>query len=101
MFGEHHAGYLSTALKNQQREVKSVADNEIVYITENGWGKYVFMSNEVFNNAVKSAVDEAICQEQLAIALRESRQDFEEGRYCSSREEMMAAVAAKRETPHV
>ena len=36
--------YPSTALKNQQREIKQLADTQIVYITENGRGKYVFMS---------------------------------------------------------
>ena len=28
--------YPSTALKNQQREIKEIADTEVVYITENG-----------------------------------------------------------------
>lgn len=92
--------YPSTALKNQQREIKSVADNEIVYITENGWGKYVFMSTEVFEKTVKQAVEEAAYQRRLADALRESHNDFDEGRYYSSRKDMLAAVAAKRETAH-
>lgn len=40
---------------------------------------------------------ENVLYEQLAAdALRESRADFEEGRYYSSREELMAAVAAKK-----
>lgn len=34
--------YPSTALKNQQREIKQLADTQIVFITENGRGKYVF-----------------------------------------------------------
>ena len=63
----------STALKNQRREIKSIADNEVVYITENGWGKYVFMSNDVFDQAIKKAVDEAIYQRQISDALHESR----------------------------
>lgn len=89
--------YPSTALKNQQREIKSIADSEVVYITENGWGKYVFMSNEVFNKAVTQAVEEALYQQRLNEALRESRKDFEEGRSYNSREKMLEAVAAKRE----
>lgn len=36
-------------------------------------------------------------EERLKRALGESRRDFEEGRSYSSREEMLAAVAAKRE----
>lgn len=29
--------YPSTALKNQQREIKQLADTQIAYITENGF----------------------------------------------------------------
>ena len=87
----------STALKTQQREVKSIADNEIVHITENGWGKYVFMSEEVFKRTVDQAVEDALYESRLANALRESRKDYEEGSYYSSREDLLAAVAQKRE----
>ncbi|WP_165253631.1 sodium:proline symporter [Adlercreutzia sp. ZJ304] len=89
--------YPSTALKNQQREIKSKADNEIVHITENGWGKYVFMSEEVFQHAVDQAVQDAIYEQRMTDALRESRHDFYEGLYYSSREDLLAAVAKKRE----
>lgn len=47
--------YPSTALKNQQREIKSIADAEIVYITENGRGKYVFMSEDVLQKQIDEA----------------------------------------------
>ena len=89
--------YPSTALKNQQREIKAIADNEIVHITENGWGKYVFMSEDVFNSTVNQAVEDALYEKRLADALRDSRRDFEEGRFYTSRESMMDAVAKKRE----
>ena len=36
--------YSSTALASRQREVKDVADRQVVYITENGNGAYVFLS---------------------------------------------------------
>ena len=86
----------STALKNQQREIKAIAENEIVHITENGWGKYVFMSEEVLKQTVDQAVEDALYEKRLADALRESRKDFEEGRYYSSRGDLLAAVAQKR-----
>lgn len=92
--------YPSTALKNQQREIKAIADNEIVHITENGWGKYVFMSEDVLKRTVEQAVEEALYEQRLADALAESRADFEEGRCYGSRSEMMAAVARKREELH-
>lgn len=92
--------YPSTALKNQQREIKAKADNEIVHITENGWGKYVFMSEDVLQRTVDQAVEDALYEKRLADALSESRADFEEGRCYASRAEMMAAVAREREALH-
>lgn len=88
--------YPSTALKNQQREIKARADKEIVHITENGHGKYAFMSEEVFQNKINEAVEEALYAERMAEALRESRKDFAEGRYYTSREDLMAAIQEKR-----
>ncbi len=92
--------YPSTALKNQQREIKAAAAREIVHITENGWGKYVFMSEDVFERAVERAVEEALYEKRLADALRESRRDFDEGRSYTSRESMLAAAAKRREASH-
>ena len=84
------------AYLNQQREIKSIADAEIVYITENGRGKYVFMSEDVLQKQIDEAVEEALYEQRLGDALRESRADFEAGRYYSSREDLMKAVASKR-----
>ena len=87
----------STALKNQQREIKKLADTQLVYITENGRGKYVFTSQEVLDQIVADAVEYALYEQRLSDALAESRDDFENGRYYTSRENLMAAVNAKRE----
>lgn len=92
--------YPSTALKNQQREIKAKADKEIVHITENGWGKYVFMSEDILQQTIEQAVEDALYEKRLADALSASREDFKEGRYYSSREDLMAAVAKKREAAH-
>ncbi|WP_041690901.1 hypothetical protein [Eggerthella sp. YY7918] len=88
--------YPSVALKNQQREIKAIADTEIVYITENGRGKYAFMSEEVLQQKINEAIEDALYEQRMFQALQESRNDFEEGRYYSSREELAAAVASKR-----
>ena len=88
--------YPSTALKNQQKEIKSIADHEVVYITENGRGKYVFASQEVFEREIERAVEEALYEQRVADALRESRDDYASGRSYSSREELLEAVAQKR-----
>lgn len=87
----------STALKNEQREIKKLADTQLVYITENGRGKYVFTSQEVLDQIIADAVEDALYEQRLSDALAESRDDFENGRYYTSRENLMAAVNAKRE----
>lgn len=87
----------STALKNQQRDIKKLADTQLVYITENGRGKYVFTSQEVLDQIIADAVEDALYEQRLSDALAESRDDFENGRYYTSRENLMAAVNAKRE----
>ena len=88
--------YPSTALKNQQREIKQLADTQIVYITENGRGKYVFMSEDVLQKQIYSAVENALYESRMAEALRESREDFAQGRFHSSRADLLAAVERKR-----
>lgn len=88
--------YPSTALKNQQREIKQLADTQIVYITENGRGKYVFMSENVLQKQIDSAVENALYEARMAEALRESREDFAQGRFYSSRTDLLAAVERKR-----
>ncbi len=89
--------YPSTALKNQQREIKKLADTQLVYITENGRGKYVFTSEEVLDRVVSDAVEKALYEQRLSDALAESRGDFDSGRYFTSRESLMDAVNAKRQ----
>lgn len=88
--------YPSTALKNEQRAIKAIADKEIVYITENGRGKYLFMSQEVHDREIERAVEDALYEARLRGALNASTDDFEAGRYYTSRDELMAAVELKR-----
>lgn len=88
--------YPSTALKNQQREIKQLADTQIVYITENGRGKYVFMSENVLQKQIDSAVENALYEARMAEALKESREDFAQGRFYSSRADLLASVERKR-----
>lgn len=88
--------YPSVSLKTQQREIKDIADSEFVYITENGRGKYIFTSEEVMKRHIEDAIEDALYEHRLAEALRESRKDFEEGRYYTSRAELWAAVEDER-----
>ena len=89
--------YPSTALKNEQRAIKAIADSEVVYITENGRGKYLFMSQEVHDREIADAVEQALYEYRMAEALHASRKDFASGRYYSSREELREAIAQKQD----
>lgn len=73
--------YSSTALATRQREVKNVADHQVVHITENGNGAYIFCSEEVFDCELRHAREEARYEAEMAFALRRGRRDIEEGRY--------------------
>ena len=88
--------YPSVALKSQQREIKAAADVEPVYITENGRGKYVFVSESVLDRYVAERVERALYEDRLARALEESRADYAAGRSYTSRDELMVAVARRR-----
>ena len=86
----------STALKNRQREIKTLAETQVVHITENGHGKYVFTSQEVLDGLIAEAVEEALYEARLEAALRDSRADIAAGRVYNSREDLMAEVGRIR-----
>ena len=86
----------STALENRQREIKAIADERIVHITENGHGKYVFTSEAVLERTIAEAVEDALYEARMADALRQSRADIAAGHIYASREELMDAIARKR-----
>ena len=88
--------YSSTALATKQREVKNVADHQVVYITENGNGAYVFCSEEVFDRELKQAREEARYEAELRAALRQARQDLDEGRYTTDLKSFRESVLAER-----
>ena len=84
--------YPSTALKNKQREIKALADETVVYITENGYGEYIFVSKEVYEREIEKAVEEALYEQRLYEALEEAEEDERLGRVYYTREDMWAAV---------
>ena len=88
--------YPSAALKNRQREIKAIADREPVYITESGAGKYVFLSEAVLETTIAEAVEKALYEARVDQALAKSREDCREGRFYSTRDDLMAAIERKR-----
>ena len=54
------------------------------------------MSEGVLQQRIDDVVEDALHEQRMGEALRQSRQDFEDGRYCSSREDLVDAVRKKR-----
>jgi len=73
--------YPITALQKKVAEVKEAAQRDIVRITENGAGAYVFASEEVYEKRVAEAVARAVEDALLAHAIERGRADIESGRY--------------------
>lgn len=73
--------YSSTALATRQREVKDVADKQVVYITENGNGAYVFCSEEVFDRELKRAREEARYEAEMELVVNRGIRDISDGAF--------------------
>ena len=48
-----------SALQKRQREVKEAAKDDVVRITENGMGAYVFCTEETFKRVIAETAEEA------------------------------------------
>ena len=88
--------FSSTALRDRQREVKEAADREVVHITENGSSAYIFCSEEVFEQHIARAVDEALYEAQVASAIERGLLDIQAGRYVEGIDAAREEVRRKR-----
>lgn len=67
-------------LQKHPSEVKAFAQKEVVHLTENGRGAYVFMSEELFEDYILRRQEEAIWEQGLFDAIERGLRDVEEGR---------------------
>lgn len=88
--------YSTTALTTKQREVKDAARENIVHITENGNGAFIFCSEEVFEAELEKAREEASYEARCAAVLKRSHDDFSSERFCEGLDALKEAVAAER-----
>lgn len=84
--------YSSAALKTRQREVKDAARNDVVHITENGNAAFVLMSEELFEQRLKDAAEEAAYAERVKACILNGRADIAEGRYIEGTDAFFAAL---------
>ena len=88
--------YSSVALRDRQREVKERARHEVVHITENGNGAFVFCSEVIFAEQLEKAREEAVYEERMAQAIREGRADVAAGRVYKGVEAAFAEIERRR-----
>lgn len=88
--------YSATALRDRPREVKAVARERLVRITENGSGAYVFCSEDVFRREVDDAVERALYASRVEDAVARGRAAFEAGDFVEGTAAARRAVAERR-----
>ncbi|WP_165062268.1 hypothetical protein [Adlercreutzia sp. ZJ154] len=70
-----------SALQKKQGEIKKAAQSNIVRITENGVGAYVFCTEDMFQEKLKEAAESAVYEACMASAIERGRADIAAGRY--------------------
>lgn len=88
--------YSMTALQRNAGEVKAAARDNVVRITEQGMGAYVFCSEDAFERRIAREREDAAYEARLAEAVGRGIADIEAGRYATSVDEAFARADALR-----
>lgn len=72
--------YPVSALVKNQSAVKRAAQRGVVRITEHGAAAYIFCSEDVFNARMREAVEDALYEVRLRMAITQGRADIDAGR---------------------
>lgn len=84
--------YPITALQKKTAEVKAAAQEDVVRITENGAGAYIFATEEVYEQKIQEAVEEAVYIARIADAIERGRADIAAGRYIEGSDAAWAEI---------
>ena len=90
--------FSATALRDHPREVKEVAKERLVRITENGKGAYIFCSEEVFQREIDEAVERELYLQRAADVIARGMADVEAGRYVEGLDAAREVLAERRAT---
>lgn len=72
--------YSATMLRDRPREVKEAARHNLVRITENGNGAFVFCSEEIYREKIAEAAEQAAYETRVSMAIERGRADVAAGR---------------------
>ena len=81
-----------SALQKRQREVKEAARDDVVRITENGSGAYVFCSEAAFKRALAEAAEEAAYEARMEAVILRGKADIAAGRFIEGTDAARAEV---------
>ena len=73
--------YPITALQKKTAEVKEAARHDVIRITENGIGAFVFASEEVYEKQLREAASAAVEEALIAQEIERGRADIASGRF--------------------
>lgn len=93
---ESCAIYPASALVKIQPEVKAVARERMVRITEHGRGAFVFASEDVFQREIDEAVAEALEAIEMRRVIERGREDFAAGRYVTGIDAALEEIERRR-----
>lgn len=88
--------YSSAALKTRQREVKDAALKDVVHITENGNGAFVFCSEEIFEQQLRQAAEQAAYEVRVKAAIERGRADYAAGRFVEGTNAAFSEASKRR-----
>ena len=84
--------FSSAALKTRQREIKDIARKDVVHITENGNAAFVFMSEELFEEQLNKAAEEAALTERMRACIQASDNCFDDDQYIEGTNAFFSAL---------
>lgn len=85
-----------TALQRTPGKVKDAAKDNLVRITEQGQGAYVFCSDEVFEETIEREREDAAYEARLMDSVRRGVGDIAEGRFTDSVDDAFGRAAELR-----
>ncbi len=90
--------YSATMLRDKPREVKEAARHNLVRITENGNGAFVFCSEEIYRERLEEAAEKAAYEARVSMAIERGRSDVAAGRVFGGSLDELFVEAKRRAT---
>ena len=78
--------------QTRQREIVDIARKDVVHITENGSAAFVFMSEDLFEEQLNNAAEEAALTERMRACIKASDDCFEQGEYIEGTDAFFSAL---------